>query len=72
MYRTLYFIINSPSKKRNASKYLNELTCVKNTKKHKIYEGEEVLISLNRNLITAIIYNDKNRACIDKVNNIFA
>lgn len=71
MYKVLYYKINSFSKKRNISKYLSGLTCVKDARKKKMYENEDILISVDRNIITAIIYNDKNTACIDKINNIF-
>lgn len=71
MYKVLYFKINSFSKKKSISKFLNGMTCVKSLKKKKMYEDEDTLISVDGNIITAIIYNGNNTDCIDKINSIF-
>ena len=71
MYRVLYFKLDSASNKRNINKYLRDLKCTRNERRQKTYENEEIMISLDKKIVTAIIYDDKNMNCINQLNNIF-
>ncbi len=72
MYRVLYFKLGSISNKRNINEYLRGLKCIRNERRRKTYENEEIIISLDRKIVTAIIFDDKNLSCINQLNNIFA